>query len=195
MRFLTTFFAALIVAMPLWAEAPMGDDGLHKPDWLRETFLDLSEDLNEAEAEGKRLLVIWEQRGCIYCDKMHKEVYPDPRVESIIEESYFVVQLNLFGDLEVTDFDGETLPEKDMAMKWGVMFTPTMMFFPHPDAVEEGQTGREIAMNTAMMPGAFGVNTTKNLLTWVLEEGYNGDENFQKYHARVFNAEQAAKSE
>lgn len=195
MRFIISFITALFIALPALpalAEAPMGDDGLHKAAWLRDTFKDLSEDLQEAEDEGKRLLVIWEQRGCIYCDKMHKEVFPDPRVESLIEENFFVVQLNLFGDVEVTDFDGETLPEKDMAMKWGVMFTPTMMFFPHPDEVEEGQTARELAMNTAMMPGAFGVHTTKNLLRWVLEEGYKGDENFQKYHARVFTEEQAA---
>lgn len=29
--------AALLLALPL-AAAPVGDDGLHKPDWLRDTF-------------------------------------------------------------------------------------------------------------------------------------------------------------
>lgn len=192
MRFLTAFFTALVLALPAIAEAPMGDDGLHKPAWLRETFRDMSEDLSEAEAEGKRLLVIWEQRGCIYCDKMHKEVFPDPRVEARITEDFFVVQMNLFGDVEVTDFDGEALPEKDMAMKWGVMFTPTMMFFPHSDEVEEGATARQIAQDVAIMPGAFAAGTTGDLLTWVVEEGYKSDENFQKYHARKINERRAA---
>jgi hypothetical protein len=36
------------------------------------------------------------------------------------------------------------------------------------------------------MPGAFGRWTTLNLLTWVVEQGYAGDEPFQKYHARKF---------
>ena len=37
------------------------------------------------------------------------------------------------------------------------------------------------------MPGAFGKGTTLDLLNWVLEHGYEGDEPFQKYHARMIN--------
>lgn len=192
MRFLTILITALFVGLPALAEIPLGDDGLHKPEWLRDTFKDMSEDLAEAEDEGRRLLVIWEQRGCIYCDKMYKEVFPRDEIKALIEENYYVVQMNLFGDVEVTDFDGEAMSEKDMALRWGVMFTPTMMFFPHAEEIEDGETARDAAQDVAMMPGAFGFHTTKNLLTWVLEEGYKGDENFQKYHARKFNEEQAA---
>ncbi len=43
--------------------AEMGDDGLHKTDWMRDTFKDLREDFAEANAEGKRLMVLVEQRG------------------------------------------------------------------------------------------------------------------------------------
>ncbi|MEC7762219.1 MAG: thioredoxin family protein [Pseudomonadota bacterium] len=189
MRFLTIFAAAAVLALPSFA-ATMGDDGLHKADWMHDTFKDMSEDLAEAEAEGKRFMVIWEQRGCIYCTKMHEEVFVVPEIADKLNEQFFVVQMNLFGDVEVTDFDGETLTEKDMALKWGVMFTPTMMFFPHPDEVVEGATAREAAVVT--MPGAFGKSTTSHLLDWVVEEGYAGEENFQKYHATRFNEEQAA---
>ena len=61
--------------------APLGDDGLHKPDWLQDSFLDLREDLAEASAAGKRVLITIEQRGCIYCAKMHSEIFPDPQVD------------------------------------------------------------------------------------------------------------------
>ncbi len=162
----------------------LGDDGLHKPDWLRETFKDISEDLAEANAEGKRLLIIVEQRGCIYCTQMHEEVFPDPEIDALIRENYFVVQMNLFGDVEVTDLDGTTLPEKDMAVRWGVLFTPTLIFLP--EEVEEGATVAESAV--AMMPGAFGKGTTKALLTWVLDHGYESGEHFQKYLAEQINA-------
>jgi thioredoxin-related protein len=177
---LTTLLAALAIAAPL-AAAELGDDGLHKPTWLRDTFKDMREDLEEANAEGKRLLVIFEQRGCIYCTKMHEEVYPHPEVDALIRDHFFVVQMNLFGDVEVTDFDGETLPEKDMARKWGVMFTPTMFFLP--EEVPEGQTAVRAAV--ANMPGAFEKSTTRNLMQWVVDHGYDGDEVFQKYHARM----------
>lgn len=162
--------------------AELGDDGLHKTDWMRDTFKDLSEDLAEANDEGKRLLIMFEQRGCVYCTKMHEEVFPDPEVEAMLRDNYFVVQLNLHGDIEVTDFDGETLSEKDMARKWGILFTPTLMYLP--EEVQEGQTAPQAAI--AVMPGAFAKGTTLDLMTWVHEKRYllDGDEDFQRYHAR-----------
>ena len=134
--------------------------GCTRKPWFQDTFKDMSDDLDTANAEGKRLLVIWEQRGCIYCKKMHEEVFSDPAIAKLISDNYFVVQMNLFGDVEVTDFDGESLPEKEMAMKWGVMFTPTMMFFPES---VDGVAANKAAV--AQMPGAFGKGTTRALLT------------------------------
>ena len=162
--------------------AELGDDGLHKAAWMRDTFKDLREDLEEANAEGKRLMLIFEQRGCIYCTKMHEETFVHPVVEQLITDNYFVVQLNLHGDTEVTDFDGDVLSEKQAARKWGLLFTPTMIFLPQD--VAENQTAIQAAVS--VMPGAFAPGTTQDMLTWVLEERYNldGDEDFQRYHAR-----------
>lgn len=181
MRTLIAGLAAFLLAVPLSA-AELGDDGLHKTAWMRDTFKDLNEDLEEANAEGKRLVLFFEQRGCIYCTKMHKEVFPDARLTQLIEDEFFVVQLNLYGDVEVTDFDGDVLSEKDMARKWNVLFTPTILFLP--DSVPETMTAQQAAV--AVMPGAFGVGTTTDMFTWVAEKRYELDngEDFQRYHAR-----------
>jgi hypothetical protein len=72
-----------------------------------------------------------------------------------------------------------------MAMRWGVMFTPTMIFLP--EEVAEGQTAAQAAVAT--MPGAFGKGTTRALLTWVRDHGYADGENFQKYLAEQINAQ------
>ena len=173
--------AILILTSPLGA-AELGDDGLHKAPWMRDTFKDLNEDLAEATAEGKRLMILIEQRGCIYCKKMHEEVFVIPEIAQYIEDHYFVVQINMFGDVEVTDFDGTTLPEKQMVKRWGALFTPSIYFFPAE--VADGMTAQQAAV--AAMPGAFGRWTTFNMLNWVVEEGYTSDEPFQKYHARKF---------
>jgi len=170
--------AAMLLPLPA-VSAELGDDGLHKPTWLRETFKDLRDDLAEANAEGKRLMVIFEQRGCIYCTEMHEKVFTDPAIEALIRDHYFVVQMNLFGDVEVTDFDGSTLSEKEMAMRWGVMFTPTLIFLP--EEVADDVSAPDAAV--AMMPGAFGKVTTEALLIWVRDHGYEGGENFQKFVA------------
>jgi len=164
--------------------ASVGDDGLHEEPWFRETFKDLREDLEEANAEGKRLALMIEQRGCIYCKKMHEEVYSDPEIAKYIEDNFFVVQLNLHGDDTATDFDGEEMAQSDMMRKWGILFTPTVLFMP--EEVPEDRTAQQAAV--AMMPGAFGKHTTRNMLTWVKEKRYeieNG-EDFQRYHARKF---------
>ena len=184
MKKLLTLLAALCLAAPL-AAVEMGDDGLHKTDWMRDTFKDLAEDLDEANAEGKRLLVMVEQRGCIYCKKMHEEIFPIPEIDALLSDAFFVVQLNMFGDVEVVDFDGEALSEKALARKWGLLFTPTLLFFPEE---AEAKPGNQIAVAT--IPGAFGPATTKSMLNWVLEKGYEGEEHFQKYHTRKWNARQ-----
>jgi len=186
MRFFSLLLA-FIIATPVWA-TELGDDGLHKTSWMRNTFKDMSEDLAEANAEGKRLLIIFEQRGCIYCTQMHEEVFPDPVITKLIEDNYFVVQMNLFGDEDVTDFDGTTLTEKKMATRWGVVFTPTMMFMPETLPADK-LVGQAAVM---AMPGAFHKGTTMDILTFVLEKGYEGDEHFQKYHARKITERKAA---
>ncbi|NNE86645.1 MAG: thioredoxin fold domain-containing protein [Silicimonas sp.] len=179
---MTRFFALLATMIFGFAAnaAELGDDGLHKTDWMRDTFKDLREDLEEANAEGKRLMVIIEQRGCLYCRKMHEEVFVVPEIEAFIEDNFFVVQINMFGDVEVTDFDGTAMPEKDMVKRWGALFTPSIYFFPQE--VAEDATAAQAAV--ANMPGAFSQFTTFNMLNWVVEKGYDGDEPFQKYHAR-----------
>ncbi|NCV18496.1 MAG: thioredoxin [Rhodobacterales bacterium] len=170
----------------------VGDDGLHKTPWMQDTFKDLREDLEEANAEGKRLVLFFEQIGCIYCTKMHKEVFSKEKVSNYIDDNFFVVQLNLHGDIEVTDFDGDVLPEKDIARKWGILFTPSILFLP--PAVEGDMSAQQAAV--AMMPGAFSAGTTLDLFTWVREERYllDNGEDFQRYHARMVNERRAAKS-
>ena len=178
--FRLTFAALALAAAPLFA-AEIGDDGLHEADWIEETFKDLREDLAEAEAQDKTLMIIIEQRGCIYCTKMHEDVFPDPEIDAALRENFFVVQINMFGDVEVTDFDGETLSEKDMVSRWNANFTPMLMFFAGdvaPDATADDAS-------IVSMPGAFGKWTTLNLLNWIDARGYEGDEGFQRYHARV----------
>lgn len=174
---------AVLMALPVVAQE-MGDDGLYKSPWIRDTFKDLREDLDEANAEGKRLVLFFEQRGCIYCKKMHEEVFTDPEVSEYIDENYFVVQLNLHGSTEVTDFDGEVLQEREMARKWRVLFTPTIVFLP--EEVPEGASAMDAQV--AVMPGAFSKGTSLDMFTWVAEKRYEiqdeTGEDFQRYHAR-----------
>jgi thioredoxin-related protein len=112
---------------------------------------------------------------------MHEEVFVDPEILEMLEEDFFFVRLDMYGGTEVTDFDGEILTEGQAVRRWRTLFTPTILFFP--EEVPEGVSGIEAAVAT--MPGAFGRSMTRNMLQWILDEGYNSDESFQAYHARV----------
>ncbi len=160
LRFLTPISVLFFWATPSIAE--IGDDGLHDAPFLRETFKDLAEDAKEAAANGQQLMVIVEQRGCIYCKRMHEEVFVDPRISQMLAEDFFVVQINMFGGVEVTDFDGTTLSEAEMVKSWGFRFTPTMMMFD-ADRVDGGKAP-EVAMT--VIPGALDVADMLTTSQW-----------------------------
>lgn len=180
------FLPALLVLVIGLAAAPapaatVGDDGLHKQDWFALTFRDIAEDIETASQAGKRLALVFEQRGCIYCRKMHEVLFADPEVADYIKANFMVVQYNMFGDEEVTDLDGETLTEKTAVRKWGYVFTPTVVFLP--ETVPAGKPVAQAAVAT--MPGSFGKGTFLDMFRWVREKGYETDEHFQKFHARM----------
>ncbi len=120
--------------------AELGDDGLHKQSWFIDSFLDLREDRQEAAKAGKHFAIFWEQRGCPYCAEMHNVNLAKPEIRDFIKNNFNVLQLDIYGPRNVTDFDGKEMSEKDLAKRWGVNFTPTITFFsnmtselpPHP---------------------------------------------------------------
>jgi hypothetical protein len=99
-----------------------------------------------------------------------------------------VVQYNMFGDEEVTDLDGESLTEKQAMRKWCVVFTPTMIFMPE----EVDGSSNTIQAAVEVMPGAFGKWTSLNMFRWVFDKGYESEEHFQTYHARIIGELRAA---
>lgn len=160
------------------AEPRLGDDGLHKQDWFLESFLDLAEDLAEATQAGKRLVVLWEQRGCPYCHDLHRINLADAKVVAYIRAHFVILQLNLWGDREVTDFDGEKLREKDFARKYRINFTPTLQFFPETPDEMKGKKGADAEV--VRMPGYFRPFHFISMFEYVREKRY-ADQDFQRY--------------
>jgi thioredoxin-related protein len=133
------------------------DDGRPTQSWFINSFLILKEDLADSAAQGKRLAVLWDQRGCPACLAMHRTGFGDPGVSAYIRERFNIVQLDLLGPREVTDFDGAVLSEKDLARKYDVIGTPTIQFLPPAAQAVEGRQGRavEVARMTGYKPEQF----------------------------------------
>jgi thioredoxin-related protein len=156
----------------------MTDDGLYTQAWFLQSFLDLGEDLAEAAANGKRFAIIWEQKGCPYCQETHLVNFADPEIQSFLRDNFEVLQLNLFGAREVTDFDGEALEERKLARKYGIAFTPTIQFFPEDPEQIGGRAGKEIEV--VRMPGYLQPPHFLAMFRFVRERAYE-DTNFRSY--------------
>lgn len=147
----------------------MVEEGMYTHSWFLNSFLELREDLNESAAEGKALVVIWTQKGCVYCERLMKTTISTPKVNAFMREHFNVVQLNKYGSRDVTDFGGETLAENKMARKFRVAYTPTIQFFV-ADASENEDGAVDVeALN---VPGYLPPEQFYNLLEFVKERRF-----------------------
>jgi thioredoxin-related protein len=77
----------------------------------------------------------------------------------------------------VTDTDGEELPERDLARKWGVVFTPTLIFLPK-DADPAGKPANAAA--AATLPGYFKPFHFASMFDYVASDAWR-DRHFQDF--------------
>ena len=103
-------------------------DATH-PSWFKESFLDFSEDIEEASAQGKRLVLYFWQAGCPYCNQLWAHNMAEEGIEAAFQAQYDVVAINMWGDQEVVTVAGKQFSEKDLARALDVDFTPTLLFY------------------------------------------------------------------
>ena len=99
-----------------------------KPEWFADTFLDIREDIAEAQAQGKRVLLYFYQDGCPYCKKLLDTNFALADTVQRTRDNFNVIAINMWGDREVTDVAGTLTTEKEFARALRVMFTPTLLF-------------------------------------------------------------------
>jgi len=140
MRTLTAFLLTALFSVSVFAESTslLRYDGgeIETPYWFKESFLDIEDDLAEAEEEDKRLMLYFHQAGCPYCYNMVQQNFLDPQLSAFIQEKFDVLALDLWGDREVTLSDGEAFTEKDLAAKLKIQYTPTLIFLNRDGSVQ-----------------------------------------------------------
>jgi len=115
--------------MPLSAIAQTASPhAIEVPAWFSESFLDLREDVRDAAKEGKRLMIYFGQDGCPYCKALVQTNFTQPRIVEKTRGNFVALALNIWGDRQVTGFDGRAMPEKELARTLRVQFTPTVLF-------------------------------------------------------------------
>lgn len=102
--------------------------GYHdKPAWFKSSFLDLREDIAEADETGRRVMLYFYQDGCPYCAKLLNDNFGNRAIADKTRSHFDVIAINMWGDREVTDLEGRAISEKDFAAALRVQYTPTLL--------------------------------------------------------------------
>ena len=99
-----------------------------KPEWFKHSFLEFEEDIAEATAAGKRVMLYFHQEGCPYCARLVEENFTDPAIKAYIQQHFDGISLNMWGDREVVSVGGQGFSEKTFAAALKVQYTPTLLF-------------------------------------------------------------------
>ena len=135
--------AALILATatgPVAANAPDGDplqfddtpldELLEHPEWFKQSFLDLDEDLQEAlDAGRKGIVVYFGQRRCAYCRMLMEVNFKTPDIVSYTRKHFDVIAVDIWSPEQLTTPSGETMSQREFSKQLGTNFTPSLVFF------------------------------------------------------------------
>lgn len=123
---IAALFALLLAAVVLAKEAETRDPRAH---FFTQTFGDLPEEMQLAKNEGKLgMLLFFEAEACSYCQAMLKNVLSDRQVQDWYRKRFVNIAIDIHGDVEITDFDGITLPSKVFSDHRRIYFTPVVSF-------------------------------------------------------------------
>lgn len=95
------------------------------------TFGDLAEELATARAEGKKgILLMFEMDECPFCHRMKTRVLNQSEVQDYFKRHFLIFPIDIEGDVEILDFAGTPVAEKEFALKsHRVRATPVFAFF------------------------------------------------------------------
>ena len=96
-----------------------------------QSFGDFSEELENAKEQGKTgILIMFEMDECPFCHRMKTTVLNQATLQDYFKEHFLIFSVDIEGDVEITDFSGQTVPQKDFALKqFRVRATPVFAFF------------------------------------------------------------------
>ena len=98
------------------------------PAWFKDSFLEFADDVEEAAAEDRRVVIFFHQDGCPYCNALVERNLSQKHIEEKMRRNFDVIALNLRGDREVVSIEGKSYTEKSFASALNVQFTPTLLF-------------------------------------------------------------------
>lgn len=94
------------------------------------TFGDFSEELANAKAQGKKgVIIMFEMDECPFCHRMRTTVLNRPDVQAYFKKHFLLFHVDVEGDIEITDFQGNATTMKAFAAQNRVRATPVFQYF------------------------------------------------------------------
>jgi len=123
----------LLLVAGVWTASALAAEDTRDPEqyFFDQTFGDFTEELQLARDEGKEgILLMFEMDECPFCHRMKTQVLNQPEVQEYFSEHFLIFPVDVEGDIEITDFGGDTTTQKDFALKqFRVRATPVFAFF------------------------------------------------------------------
>jgi len=163
-------------------------DGIYTEPWFLDSFLEIKDDLDEAHDKGKNFAIIWELDGCPYCRETHLVNFAQPKIRDYVKDNFDMLQLDVRGARETTDFDGKVMNERALAKRHKVRFSPTVQFF-----AEDTKGGKGEIIEVARMAGYFRPLHFLTMFEYVRNKGYVGG-NYRSYLKAKLKALKSGKS-
>jgi len=161
-----------------WAGAEFSDepvDQITHPQWFKQSFLDLKEDIAEAKkAQKSGVIQFFGQPHCAYCNALIKNDFGNKEIAQYTQKHFDVVVLDIYGDRMISDLDGSELSERDFSTKRKAELTPTLDFYD----TEENLVFR--------LRGYYPPEKFKSALRYVVEKHYL-TQRFSEYLATTKN--------
>jgi thioredoxin-related protein len=133
------------------------------------SFGDMQEELESAHDKNKKgVFIFFTMDSCPWCEKMHKTVIPKPKIVNYFKKHFINIEVNIDGNEEMVDFNGDEIEQKKFAARYKVRATPVLAFF--------NLDGKEILRRT----GPANVDDFMLLAKFVASEDYKKT-NFVKY--------------
>jgi thioredoxin-related protein len=150
--FKSVLLALLMLASPIVTAAEQS--------FFDQSLGDFPEELAVArEANKSGILIFFEMDECPFCHRMKTTILNKPEVISYFKQHFLIYSVDIEGDVEITDFDGNTTTMKDFAFRQHrVRATPVIAFFDLTGKRVVRYTGATSDAEEFMLLGEFVVS-------------------------------------
>lgn len=97
---------------------------------FQQSLGDFTEELEIAREEGKKgIFVFFEMDECPFCHRMKNTVLNQPDIQDSFNQVFHSLTVDVEGDLEIVDFSGNEITQKEFASMSRVRATPVLAFY------------------------------------------------------------------